>query len=385
MRLVRLAQIFERLIISTGLKKGRLSSTELLALLKYPSLTKWRNAIFNELEYRLKRTKLSSFPPVINVSTSTSCNLKCTYCPTGQGIKQGRKDKFISLGLVKKAMDEMGDYLVLARLYTYGEPLLVKALPEIVAEAHRKRVYTLISSNMNYFNVDLARRTLAAGLDHIIVAIDGATAETYRKYRVNGDFNKVVENTKKLIELKREMKRDDLVIEWQFVPFKFNEHEVAAARRLSEELGCDLFTIYPAFVEDEKDLPENENYNVGIGAITRVVKCNRPWTNFVLQTDGGVGTCAHSLKKEDDLDDYSHSTFKEIWQEGKAMTYIRKRLTGEEKIARRETICEKYCFSRDGFESKAQRVDNGVEGSQRTVPVIVKRPSVKTDAVSLIK
>lgn len=347
MSLISFAQIFEKLIIAAGLKKGRLSSTELLALLKYPSLRKWGNAIFNEVEYRLGRTQLSSFPPVINVSTGTTCNLQCTFCPTGKGEKQGRADKYISHELVKKAMDELGDYLVLARLYTYGEPLLVKELPEMVSEAHRKRVYTLISSNMNYFNLDLARRTLAAGLDHIIVAIDGATEETYRQYRVNGNFQKVVENTRKLIELKREMGRDDLVIEWQFVPFKFNEHEVEAARKLSEELGCDLFTIYPPYVEDEKDLPEDERYNVGVRANDRVVKCKRPWTNFVLQTDGGIGACAHSLKKEDDLSDYSSLTFKEAWQDGESMVHIRKRLTGEEKTATRETICEKYCFNRD--------------------------------------
>lgn len=346
MSLINVAQLFEKLIISVGLKKGRLSSTELLALLKYPSLKKWRNALFNEVEYRLGRTRLSSFPPVINVSTGTVCNLKCAFCPTGQGVRQDRADKYISHGLVKKAMDELGDYLVLARLYTYGEPLLVKELPEIVSEAHRKRVYTLISSNMNYFNVDLVRRTLAAGLDHVIVAIDGATEETYRKHRVNGKFHEVVNNTRKLIELKRETGRDDLVIEWQFVLFKFNEHEVEAARHLSEELGCDLFTIYPAYVEDEKDLPEDKRYNVGVRAIERVVKCKRPWTNFVLQTDGGVGACAHSLKKGDDLGDFSSSTFKEVWQEGEAMVYIRKRLTGEEKTARCETICEKYCFNR---------------------------------------
>ena len=347
MSAIGFAKLCEKLIIVSGLKKGRLSSTELLALLKYPSLKKWKNAVYNEIEYRLNKTKLSSFPPVINVSTGTPCNLKCSFCPTGQGIRQGRANKYIPHSLVKKAMDEVGDYLVLARLYTYGEPLLVKELPEIVSDAHAKRVYTLISSNMNYFNVDLVRRTLAAGLDHIIVAIDGATEETYRKHRVNGKFHEVVSNTRKLIELKRELGRDDLVIEWQFVLFKFNEHEVEAARQLSVELGCDLFTIYPAYVEDEKDLPDDKRYNVGVKAIERVVKCKRPWTNFVLQTDGGVGACAHSLKKKDDLGDYSNSTFRDVWQEGEEMVYIRKRLTGEIKTAHKETICETYCFNRD--------------------------------------
>ena len=35
-------------------------------------------------------------------------------------------------------------------------------------------------------------------LDELIVAVDGATEETYRQYRVNGNFSELVQGTKEI-------------------------------------------------------------------------------------------------------------------------------------------------------------------------------------------
>lgn len=148
---------------------SRFGSTELLALIKYPSSIRWFNALHNKLEYYRGRCILKSYPPCINISTGTVCNLRCKFCYTGQGKKQDRALNFIPPKLVEKAMKEIGRFLIAARLYTYGEPLLVKQLPEIVEIVHRYKVYSFISSNMNLFDEGLVKDILIAGLDHFIV------------------------------------------------------------------------------------------------------------------------------------------------------------------------------------------------------------------------
>lgn len=326
-------------------KYSRFGYVEMMALAKYPSPIRWMNALHNSYEYAVKRSVLRSYPPCINIATSTTCNLRCGFCYTGQRQEHGRKQLYVSLDLVEKTMREIGKYAILARLYGHGEPLLVKQLPEIVDIVHRRRVYSFISTNMNHFDEDHVRRTLQAGLDHVIVAIDGATPESYVQYREGGDFQKVLANTRRLVELKRELGRKDLLIEWQFVLFKHNQHELEIARDLSRQLACDLFSISTPYVTDPAYLPDDKKYNPGLGYYATVYKCRRPWTNFVLHPDGGIAACmAHSYHRDDDVADYNQLSFREAWQRNPRLVGIRRKLRGLPTDIVEETACDKVCF-----------------------------------------
>ena len=68
-------------------------------------------------------------------------------------------------------------------------------------------------------------------------SIDGATAETYRRYRVRGDFDAVIRNIRKLNVYKGEFQSEYPQLFWQFIVFGHNEHEIPAARRLAQDLG----------------------------------------------------------------------------------------------------------------------------------------------------
>jgi len=50
---------------------------------------------------------------------------------------------------------------------------------------------------------------------------------------VNGDFNKVISNVKKLINMKREYGIHKPRIIWQYIVFKHNEYEIIEAREMA--------------------------------------------------------------------------------------------------------------------------------------------------------
>ena len=114
----------------------------------------------------------------------------------------GREKGMMSLDLFKRTIDEMGRYLVRLHLYNWGEPLLNKDVYEMIGYAHKHHIVTCVSTNFTVFSEAAAEKMIASGLDEIILSVDGASQETYEKYRIGGDFNKVVEN----ISMPREKK-----------------------------------------------------------------------------------------------------------------------------------------------------------------------------------
>ena len=48
------------------------------------------------------------------------------------------------------------------------------------------------------------------------------------------------DNLKRLLSARKALKSKTPFVEWQFIVFKHNEHEVDAARKLASEIGVDL-------------------------------------------------------------------------------------------------------------------------------------------------
>ena len=56
---------------------------------------------------------------------------------------------------------------------------------------------------------------------------------------MRGDVAEVFDNMKRLLAAKKALKSKTPYVEWQFIVFKHNEHEVDEAKRLAADLGVD--------------------------------------------------------------------------------------------------------------------------------------------------
>lgn len=74
---------------------------------------------------------------------------------------------------------------------------------------------------------------------HVIFGLDGLE-DTHAVYRKNTDFNKIIENVIGFMS-------GGGHAWWQFIPFKHNEHQIIAAKKLSQKLGFKHF-----FLKDER-------------------------------------------------------------------------------------------------------------------------------------
>jgi len=147
---------------------GRPELTGLIAT-KYGSWRASRRAAWNELLFRLQRTdgyKLVS----ANFEVTNSCNLSCTICPVNQGMK--RKRSRLDLGAFERFLARNPE-IEFVLLFQWGEPLLVRELPEMIAAAAARGVRTMITTNGTLLTEEWCDRLLESGLTRLTMSVDG--------------------------------------------------------------------------------------------------------------------------------------------------------------------------------------------------------------------
>ena len=214
------------------------------------------------------KTLLWGRPAILTIEPTNVCNLRCPLCITGSGQLrrvQGR----MSLDTFRKIMDTMGDDIFFLLLYHQGEPYLNPDFLEMVRMAKQKNIYCTTSTNGHYFDDASIRATIESGLDSMIVSVDGVTQETYARYRVNGKLNKVLQGTKRFMEIKKEMKSKTPLIALQFLVMKHNEHEIPAMNELARELDTTLAITGPVdLITDGKCTCRVSNGHELMGLVT---------------------------------------------------------------------------------------------------------------------
>ncbi|HBL16277.1 MAG: hypothetical protein A2X36_04295 [Elusimicrobia bacterium GWA2_69_24] len=332
-------------------------------------------------------TRLRGKPYWLTVDPASFCQLRCPFCPTGAG-RNVRPQAMLRLDHFQRLMGSLGATLIHMDFMNWGEPLLNPDLYAMIAEAKRHHVDTMLSTNLHAFDEAAAEKLVRSGLDRVIISIDGLTQETYSKYRVGGDYAKVTANLKLLAAKRKELASATPRIEWQFLVFKHNEHEIEQVKETALALGADNAGITAAYlpfrpgIRDEW-LPRRREYalydydsfpdsppwhwdasqpkaegekppEVAVKvyqADTREERtpCNWPWAGLAVNPDGSVSPCCSVEEKEYDFGVFDgEGEFDALWNNAayqKAREHIARFVRREaESIPNSKHACER-CFS----------------------------------------
>lgn len=289
---------------------------------------KLKNFLLIETEKQIRQEYVSGYPYWLTIDPANFCTLRCPFCPTGQ--TRGSRTKGILLfDNFKRILDELGPYLIHIDFCNWGEPLLNKEIYKMIRYAKQYNIDTKIDSNLNHFSEKDAEKIILSGLDKLIVSIDGITQETYAKYRIGGDFNKVMSNLKLLIKKRKELKKSNPYISWQFLVFRHNEHEIEEVRKTGREIGVDHIGITKAFIGNKDWIPINEEYSyykkeeIKDEYTSKYFKssqdkmCDWPWEAIVINPNGSVSVCCSVEDERDDFGNIFQQPFMEIWNNEK--------------------------------------------------------------------
>lgn len=271
-----------------------------------------------------KKNYHRGMPVSVSIEPTTSCNLRCPQCPSG--LREfSRPTGMLDMETYTKAIDQLGDKLTYLTLYFQGEPYLNKSFLDMVSYASQKKIYTATSTNAHYLDDENCKRTIESGLDRLIISVDGVTEETYKKYRIGGQLEKVMEGTRNLVAWKRKMKSQTPYIIWQFIVFGHNEHEIEDVQKMAKETGVDYLAMKSAQVYDFETgsdlIPKNEKYaryskqESKFSIKNKLLNhCWRMWQGCVITWDGKVVPCCFDKDATYRLGELNDKTFTEIWQ-----------------------------------------------------------------------
>lgn len=267
-------------------------------------------------------------PISISLEPTTSCNLRCPECPSGLRSFT-RPTGMLPNELFKQTIDQLHRRLLYLIFYFQGEPYLHKNFLELVKYASAKGIYTATSTNAHYLNNDTARRTVASGLDRLIISIDGTTQETYAAYRIGGSLEKVLEGTRNVVKWKKALQSKTPHIMFQFLVVRPNEHELEDVKRLAQELGVDEVVFKTAQIYDYAQgsplIPTIDYYaryqNNGDGSYSIKNKllnhCWKMWYSCVITWDGLVVPCCFDKDAEYRQGDLKQQSFAQVWRGAK--------------------------------------------------------------------
>jgi MoaA/NifB/PqqE/SkfB family radical SAM enzyme len=281
----------------------------------FPHITirKIINLLLNEIEMNLRITTPKSLPPYIKIEPTPQCQLRCEGCAQRNPDfrKQFNNHMQLSIDDLTKIIDPISDTLLGVSLSLYGEPMLNRNLISLIEYIHSKNVAVSFPTNFSIkFNKEQAERMVLSGLDCIYVSLDGASQETYSKYRVGGNFELVLRNVELLSNAKKEFRSKHPIIVWKFVNFEHNKHEIEVVKGSYKTLGFDSYELVTDFfgsvnLEAEKEYKKNIIKNKKV--------CYWPWNTMIIRWDGSTSPCCPFGTDEFNLGNSIKINTKEVW------------------------------------------------------------------------
>lgn len=242
-------------------------------------------------------TKLKSFPYSVSIETSAYCNLNCPECPTGMQILTRNKGN-MSIETFSLIIDQLSDYLVNVFLYFQGEPFFNPKLYQFINYTHKRKIYTVVSTNGHYLNKINCEKLVQSGLDEIIISLDGYNQETYEIYRVGGNFKTVIEGILNLKKAKNSFKTKYPLIRIQTLVSNYNIKYLGEIKKIAKNNGADAvyFKAMQIYNNDSKNdfLSSLKKYNRYLKKKNNYKKkCKRVYNSLVFTWDGNVLPCCY--------------------------------------------------------------------------------------------
>lgn len=280
-------------------------------------------------------------PRAIRLEASSFCQLRCPSCPTTTGaIHPAVGSGFLEAADFRRLLDR-NPWVRQIELSNFGEIFLNPELLDIIREAWSRQVTLTAVNGVNLNNV---REEVLEGLVRyrffrMVCSIDGASNETYQRYRVRGNFDSVIRNIERINAYKAQFDSPHPILRWQFIAFGHNEHEIPAARRMAEKLGMEF---YVKLSWDESFSPVVDADLVRSATKERVASrtefarkhrrhyrqfiCNQLWDRPQVNWDGKLLGCCHNH-----WGDFGGNVFADGLIEtvnGEKMVYARGMVTG---------------------------------------------------------
>lgn len=275
--------------------------------------------------YRLKWNLLGKHPirtrvPThVDIELSSFCNLRCTMCPHGKKDYEIIKRGLINEELARKVIKECAEFGVTSLKFSgRGEMLLHPKFTELLNYAKSQSLLdVMFNTNGLLLTEEKIRDVVNAGIDLVIISIDGATKQTYENVRVGGNFDTLVHNIEYLINYRKQTNRHKPMIRLQFVKMKDNIHEFEDFQKMWKDRVDVLVGL------DYSNRVQQQDKGVETRQRLGRAYCPHPWRRLTVTSSGKALMCCLDWDIKYPVGDCRQENIYQIWN-GHKIRYGRK-------------------------------------------------------------
>lgn len=269
----------------------------------------------NHLLYELsvcRRTKINYIPPVLGVTVTENCNLRCPTCLYLLENPEQFKNKNIDVIKFSETLKKYNKKNIIKKIFlTGGEPLLHPNIEKIIEVCKQNKLQIFVATNGINVKKNL---TVLKDTDNVNVSIDAYDYESYKKYRggTQKQFDLLIEGLKTLEE-------NNVKFSVSFLLSLENIFGIDKMINFASKFKTDIVSFHninPHGCEEYKPLTFQDNkslkYLKGVVSRTdypfdislpvifdtenenfRKEKCKQPWYYFLFNSAGDVSYCCH--------------------------------------------------------------------------------------------
>ncbi|MFW6284578.1 MAG: 12,18-didecarboxysiroheme deacetylase [Desulfosalsimonas sp.] len=173
--------------------------------------------------------------PVVVWNITRRCNLKCIHCYAHARARQ--QDNELTTNEGKALIDDLAGMGVPVLLFSGGEPLMRKDMPDLAQYAVEKGMRAVISTNGTLIDRQTAGILKDIGLSYVGISLDGSRDINDRFRGVDGAFDQALEGI-------RNAKQAGIKVGLRFTINRFNAEEIPALFDLLEEMDIPRICFY---------------------------------------------------------------------------------------------------------------------------------------------
>jgi len=173
--------------------------------------------------------------PVVVWNVTRRCNLRCVHCYAHATDQADQGELTTVQG--KSLLDDLAAFGVPVVLFSGGEPLVRKDLPELASYAVGKGMRAVISTNGTLITAPVARTLKEIGLSYVGISLDGMQEVNDRFRAVPGAFRSALDGI-------RNCQAAGIKVGLRFTINRFNVQEIPSIFQLIEEMDIPRVCFY---------------------------------------------------------------------------------------------------------------------------------------------
>jgi len=181
-------------------------------------------------------------PEEVVFEVTTACNLACPMC--ARTVAAPRAPGRLDAEAFARRLARIPREVTRIAIAGLGEPLLNPDIVSMVRCAAAGGRQPVLYTNATLLTPQMSAQLLDAGLRGVVIPIDGATSETYERYRVNASFSEVTANVRSLLE-QRSGRGAAIFVELQMLALPGTRSQVRQWRAEWRKAGADSLRYKP--------------------------------------------------------------------------------------------------------------------------------------------